>query len=94
MASQLEHQQVLTDVQRRSIFSELVTKDEVPTLAIEKDVPGGSSKRIMLLNKVDAQQLKRVLDDYLNHVYGQEVAGINASLSPKDMVAIFGVDDD
>lgn len=83
-----------TDVQRREIFTEIVTKDGVPALAVEKLVPGGSSKRIMLLNKVDAQQLIKVLDTFLNEVYSRELSGVNASLSPADMVALFGEDPD
>lgn len=85
-------QPTFTDVQRREVFTEIVTKDGVPALAVEKNVPGGSSKRIMLLNKVDAQQLQKVLEHYLNEIYAQELAGVNASLSPADMVELFGED--
>lgn len=85
-------QPTFTDVQRREIFTEIVTKDGVPALAVEKTVPGGSSKRIMLLNKMDAQQLQKVLEHYLNEIYSRELAGVNASLSPADMVALFGED--
>lgn len=82
------------DVQRREVFTELVSKDGVDTLAIEKNVPGGSSKRIMLLNKYDAQKLKEALEYYLNNVYAKEMSGVEAILSPKDMVELFGEDDD
>lgn len=83
-----------TDVQRREIFTEIVSKDGVPALAVEKALPGGSSKRIMLLNKVDAQQMIKELDRFLNEVYSRELAGVNASLSPADMVVLFGEDPD
>lgn len=82
------------DVQRREIFTEIVAKDGVETLAVEKNVPGGSSKRILLLNKYDAQKLKEALEFYLNTIYSKELAGMNATLSPKDMAELFGEDDE
>lgn len=82
------------DVQRREIFTEIVAKDGVETLAVEKNVPGGSSKRILLLNKHDAQKLKEALEFYLNTIYSKELAGMNATLSPKDMAELFGEDDE
>lgn len=85
---------IFTDVQRRIIFAETVTKDGVPVLSVEKQVPGGSSKRLLLLNKADAQAAVRALDRYLKHVYSQELAGVQASLSPTDMLALFGEDED
>ncbi|MDO5032699.1 hypothetical protein [Corynebacterium sp.] len=83
-----------TDVQRREVFTELVTKDGVQTLAIEKKVPGGSSKRLLLLNKYDAQKLKEALEAYLNTVYAQEFSGVSGTLSPADMLALFGEEED
>lgn len=82
------------DVQRREIFTELLSKDGVDALAIEKRVPGGSSKRLLLLNKFDAQQLKRELENYLATVYSKELNGMDATLSPADMVELFGEDED
>ena len=82
------------DVQRREIFTELLNKDGVDALAIEKRVPGGSSKRLLLLNKFDAQQLKRELENYLATVYSKELNGMDATLSPADMVELFGEDED
>lgn len=82
------------DVQRRDIVAEIVTKDGVPVLSIDKQVPGGSSKRLLLLNKIDAKQLANVLDHYLKQVYSLELAGLNASLSPQDMLALFGEEDE
>ncbi|WP_245974953.1 hypothetical protein [Corynebacterium alimapuense] len=89
-----QNQPTFTDVQRREILAEIVTKDNLPVLSIDKQVPGGSSKRLMLLNKVDAKQLADVLDHYLKQVYSLELAGLNSSMSPADMVAIFGEDDE
>lgn len=89
-----QNQPTFTDVQRREVFAEIVTKDGVPVLSIDKQVPGGSSKRLLLLNKVDAKQLAGVLEHYLKQVYSLELAGLNASLSPEDMVALFGEEDD
>lgn len=82
------------DVQRREVFTELISKDGVDTLAIEKNVPGGSSKRLLLLNKYDAQRLKEVLEVYLNTIYSKELSGMNTTLSPVDMVELFGEDED
>ena len=42
----------------------------------------------------DAKQLAGVLEHYLKQVYSLELAGLNASLSPQDMVALFGEEDD
>lgn len=89
-----QNQPTFTDVQRREVFAEIVTKDGVPVLSIDKQVPGGSSKRLLLLNKIDAKQLADVLDHYLKQVYSLELAGLNASLSPEDMVQLFGGDDE
>lgn len=89
-----QNQPTFIDVQRRDIVAEIVTKDGVPVLSIDKQVPGGSSKRLLLLNKVDAKQLSDVLEHYLKQVYSLELAGLNASLSPEDMVALFGEEDD
>ncbi len=89
-----QNQPTFIDVQRRSIVAEIVTKDGVPVLSLDKEVPGGSSKRLLLLNKVDAKQLSDVLEHYLKQVYSLELAGFNASLSPEDMVALFGEEDD
>lgn len=89
-----KHVPTFIDVQRRVIFADMVTKDGVPVLSVEKEVPGGSSKRILLLNKVDAQAAIRALENYLKHVYSQEMAGVQASLSPADMVELFGLDDE
>lgn len=69
------------------------SEDGVETLAIEKLVRGGEPKRLMLLNKFDAQQLKDALDDYLKTIYSKELAGLNTTLSPKDMLELFGEDD-
>ncbi|MCQ9340916.1 hypothetical protein [Corynebacterium phoceense] len=82
------------DVQRREIVTELVTKEGYKTLAVEKTVPGGSTERILLLNKVDAQRLKTALEEYLNTVYASEISGMAGTLSPADMVELFGEDDD
>ncbi|AWB82336.1 hypothetical protein C3B44_08185 [Corynebacterium yudongzhengii] len=90
----MSSQPTFTDVQRREIFTEIITKDGVPALAVEKRLPGGSSKRLLLLNKVDAQQMITKLDNFLNEIYAQELAGVNATLSPADMVALFGEDPD
>ncbi|GAB2506282.1 hypothetical protein CATRI_03435 [Corynebacterium atrinae] len=89
-----QNEPTFTDVQRRDIVVEIVTKDGVPVLSIEKQVPGGSSKRILLLNKIDAKQLSKVLDNYLKQVYSLELSGLNSSLSPADMVELFGEDDE
>ncbi|MDO5671035.1 MAG: hypothetical protein Q4G50_13680 [Corynebacterium sp.] len=89
-----QHNPTFIDVQRRDIVAEIVTKDGVPVLSIDKQVPGGSSKRLLLLNKIDAKQLADVLEHYLKQVYSLELAGLNASLSPEDMAALFGEDDE
>lgn len=89
-----QNEPTFIDVQRRDIVAEIVTRDGVPVLSIDKQLPGGSSKRLLLLNKVDAKQLSEVLEHYLNQVYSLELAGLNTSLSPQDMLAIFGEDDD
>lgn len=82
------------DVQRREItLRTMSSEDGVETLAIEKLVRGGEPKRLMLLNKFDAQQLKDALDDYLKTIYSKELAGLNTTLSPKDMLELFGEDD-
>ena len=86
-----ELQPTFTDVQRRVVFAETVTKDGVPVLSVDKQLPGGSSKRLLLLNKTDAQAAIRALERYLNHIYAQELNGINASLSPADMLEIFEI---
>lgn len=81
------------DVQRREIIARTVSAEEgVETLSIEKLVRGSEPKRIMLLNKFDAQQLKDVLDEYLKTIYSKELAGLNTTLSPKDMLELFGED--
>lgn len=81
-------------MQRREVFAETISKDGVETLAIEKAVPGGASKRLLLLNKYDAQKLKAALDEYLNTIYSKEISGMGGTLSPADMVELFGEDDD
>ncbi|MHA2788432.1 hypothetical protein ACXZ66_04720 [Corynebacterium sp. S7] len=83
-----------TDVQRRKIDVELVSKDGIPVLSVDKELPGGSSKRVLLLNHHDARRLKTALENYLNEVAARELAGHTASLSPKDMVDLFGEDED
>ena len=81
------------DVQRREIIARTVSAEEgVETLSIEKLVRGSEPKRIMLLNKFDAQQPKDVLDEYLKTIYSKELAGLNTTLSPKDMLELFGED--
>ena len=81
------------DVQRREIIARTVSAEEgVETLSIEKLVRGSEPKRIMLLNKFDAQQLKDVLDEYLKPISSKELAGLNTTLSPKDMLELFGED--
>ena len=81
------------DVQRREIILRTISaEDGVETLSIEKLVRGSDPKRIMLLNKFDAQQLKDVLDEYLKTIYSKELAGLNTTLSPKDMLELFGED--
>ncbi len=89
-----QHSLNFTDVQRREISAEIVSRDGVPVLSVDKRVPGGSSKRLLLLNKVDAQQLASLLEAYLNQVYSLELDGLNASLSPDDMLALFGADEE
>lgn len=80
------------DVQRREIVTETISKDGVQTLAVEKQVPGGSTKRIMLLNKYDALRLKDELERFLHTLYSNELNGMNTTLSPVDMVDLFGED--
>jgi len=82
------------DVQRREIVVHTMSsQDGVETLAIDKLVRGGDSKRLLLLNKFDAQQLKDALEEYLKTIYSKELAGLNTTLSPKDMLELFGEDD-
>lgn len=81
------------DVQRREVVTEMINKDGIKVLAVEKNVPGGSSQRLLLLNKFDAQQLKVALEEYLKTVYAAEMTGVEGTLSPKDMVELFGLDD-
>lgn len=83
-------QPAFTDVQRREILTEIVAKDGVHALSIDRTVPGGSSRRLMLLNKSDAQQLFHVLEHYLKQLYAQELAGGEIELSPEDMLKLFG----
>lgn len=83
-----------TDVQRRKINLEIVAKDGIPVLSVDKELPGGSSKRALLLNHHDARRLKTAIENYLNEVSARELAGHEASLSPKDMVDLFGADDE
>lgn len=83
-----------TDVQRRSIIVDTVDKDGVEVLAVEKEVPGGSSKRLLLLNKYDAHKLKESLEYYLNTIYSKEMLGNEGTLSPADMAELFGEDDE
>ena len=49
---------------------------------------------MLLLNKYDAQKLKAALDEYLNTIYSKEISGMGGTLSPADMVELFGEDDD
>lgn len=79
-----------TDVQRREIFTEIVSRDGVKALSIERSIPGGSSTRLMLLNRLDAQQLFHVIEHYLKEVYAGELAGGEIELSPEDMLKLFG----
>lgn len=81
------------DVQRREITTSLLEKDGVPVMSVEKKMPGAEPKRLLLLNKVDAQRLRDALDHYLKTVYSKELAGMNATLSPADMLELFGEDD-
>lgn len=83
-----------TDVQRRKINVEIVSEQGIPVLSVDKDLPGGSSKRVLLLNPHDARRFKTAIENYLNEVSARELAGHTASLSPKDMVDLFGEDDE
>ncbi|WP_394282032.1 hypothetical protein [Corynebacterium sp.] len=83
-----------TDIQRRKIDVEIVSKDGIPALSVDKELPGGSSKRVLLLNPHDARRLKTAIENYLNEVSARELNGHTASLSPQDMLDLFGADDD
>ncbi len=80
------------DVQRRDIVTEVVTKDDVQVLAVDKVLPGHEPERL-LLNKVDAQRLKEALEAYLATVTARELSGLAGTLSPADMLELFGEED-
>ncbi|WP_257182872.1 hypothetical protein [Corynebacterium cystitidis] len=83
-----------TDIQRRKIKVEVVVKDNIPALSVDKELPGGSTERIMLLNPHDARRLKTAIENYLNEVSGRDLSGRFASLSPQDMLDLFGEEDE
>lgn len=82
------------DVQRREIFTQIIQRDGVEVLAVDKAMPDGERKRVLLLNKYDAQRLRAVLETYLNTIYSKELAGMAGTLSPADMVELFGEEED
>src|SRR5699024_3962224 len=82
------------DVQRREIVVHTMSsQDGADTVAIDKLVRGGDPKRLLQLSKFDAQQLKDALEAYLKTIDSKELAGLNTTLSPKDMLELFGEDD-
>ncbi|WIM68366.1 hypothetical protein QP027_02935 [Corynebacterium breve] len=87
-------QPTFTDIQRRKIEVEIVSKDGIPALSVDKILPGGSSERVLLLNPHDARRFRTAIDNYLNEASARELNGNVASLSPKDMVELFGEADD
>lgn len=81
-----------TDVQRREIIARTVTKNDVPVLAIDEVGEDGEAKRLMLLNKYDAKQLAAACELYLQAVFSAQFTNMSTSLSPAEMVELFGTD--
>ena len=83
-----------TDVNRRQFIVEHVDKDGVPVLAVDRIREDGTRKRVMLLNKFDAKKLSSACDLYLQTIFSAAFAASNLSLSPSEMVELFGEADD
>lgn len=84
------HQPTFVDVQRREIVARLIERNGVPALSIDRIGDDGSLHPLMLLNSVDAHQLRNALELYTRQVYSAEAAGEHVGLSPHEMLALFG----
>lgn len=83
-----------TDVNRREFICEQVEKDGVLVLAVDRIQEDGSRKRVMLLNKFDAKKLSASCELYLQTIFSAAFAKDSSSLSPEEMLGLFGAADD
>ncbi|MDY6049291.1 MAG: hypothetical protein SPI77_01760 [Corynebacterium sp.] len=83
-----------TDVNRRAFSVYELNKDGVHVLAVDRVYEDGTSKRVMLLNKYDAKKLSSACELYLQQIFSEQFTSSNLSLSPDEMAALFGTDDE
>lgn len=82
-----------TDVSRREVVARIVTKNNVPVLAVEELKEDGTTERLLLLNKYDAKQLSAVCDRYLQQIFSTQFDQSHTGLSPAEMAEIFADED-
>ena len=83
-----------TDVNRRKFFVREVFKDQIPALEINRIQDDGELKRIMLLNKHDAKKLQSACELFLQTIFSAHYSNVPHSLSPQEMMELFGEADD
>ncbi|MEJ5927627.1 hypothetical protein WG915_03220 [Corynebacterium sp. H128] len=83
-----------TDVNRRNIQVHVVTKNDVPALAIEEILEDGTTKRLLLLNKYDSKQLSAACDMFLQQVFSAQFTNMVSGLSPHEMAVLFADEDE
>ena len=83
-----------TDVNRRDFICEQIEKDGVLVLAVDRIKEDGERKRVMLLNKFDAKKLSAACELYLQTIFSAAFAKDSSSLSPEEMLQLFGRADD
>ncbi|MGS2665394.1 hypothetical protein ACU6QD_10490 [Corynebacterium glucuronolyticum] len=79
-----------TDVNRREFICEQVEKDGVLVLAVDRIKEDGTRKRVMLLNKFDAKKLSAACELYLQTIFSAAFAKDSSTLSPEEMLRLFG----
>ena len=79
-----------TDVNRRELICEQVEKDGVLVLAVDRIKEDGTRKRVMLLNKFDAKKLSAACELYLQTIFSAAFAKDSSTLSPEEMLQLFG----
>ncbi|EEI27565.1 MULTISPECIES: hypothetical protein [Corynebacterium] len=79
-----------TDVNRREFICEQVEKDGVLVLAVDRIKEDGTRKRVMLLNKFDAKKLSAACELYLQTIFSAAFAKDSSTLSPEEMLQLFG----
>ncbi|MCT1441877.1 hypothetical protein [Corynebacterium glucuronolyticum] len=79
-----------TDVNRREFICKQVEKDGVLVLAVDRIKEDGTRKRVMLLNKFDAKKLSAACELYLQTIFSAAFAKDSSTLSPEEMLQLFG----